>query len=75
MDTHYVCTGGCKGVSPVPGTCQADSCPMHEHPLKECHCADGMHGGLVTSCTDCGTLCKMDGPGCAIDVQKPELTN
>ncbi|MBT4121229.1 MAG: hypothetical protein HOA57_04870 [Candidatus Magasanikbacteria bacterium] len=41
--THYVCTGGCGGVSETPGTCQAETCPLHEHDLKECNCEDGKH--------------------------------
>ena len=41
--THYICTGGCEGVSDSPGTCQAESCPLHAHPLKECNCTDGTH--------------------------------
>ncbi|NQU83352.1 MAG: hypothetical protein HQ536_01440 [Parcubacteria group bacterium] len=41
--SHYVCTGGCGGVSAKPGTCQAKTCPLHKHPLKECSCKDGKH--------------------------------
>lgn len=44
---HYVCTGGCGGVSPTPKNCDTDSCPMHEHPLKECHCTDNEHAGVL----------------------------
>jgi len=40
---HYVCTGGCKGVSETPGTCQTETCPLHGHDLKECNCEDGKH--------------------------------
>jgi len=40
---HYICTGGCKGVSEVPGTCQMESCPLYTHPLTECDCANGLH--------------------------------
>jgi len=40
---HYICTGGCQGVSDKPGVCQADSCSLHNHELKECDCADGQH--------------------------------
>ena len=43
--THYICVGGCKGVSETPGVCQAKDCPEHSHPLKECDCADGEHYG------------------------------
>jgi len=40
---HYICTGGCEGVSNVPGVCQAEDCPDHGKSLKECDCADGGH--------------------------------
>ncbi len=40
---HYICTGGCEGVSETPGTCQAETCPKHGQPLTECECADGKH--------------------------------
>jgi hypothetical protein len=43
--THYICTGGCGGVSGVPGTCQAITCPKHGVPLEACDCADGRHYG------------------------------
>jgi hypothetical protein len=41
--SHYVCTGGCGGVSETPGVCQAESCSLHNQPLKECNCTDGKH--------------------------------
>lgn len=41
--THYICTGGCNGVSDYPGTCQASDCVKHEHPLVACNCDDGKH--------------------------------
>jgi len=40
---HYICTGGCAGVSGVPGTCQAIACPKYQKPLTECGCEDGKH--------------------------------
>jgi hypothetical protein len=40
---HYICTGGCEGVSEKPGTCQAIACPKFNKPLIECECADGKH--------------------------------
>lgn len=64
MEKHYVCTGGCNGVSTAPGTCGATDCKDFEKPLKECDCQDGMHEGLVTPCVNCGGLCKIDGTGC-----------
>jgi hypothetical protein len=40
---HYVCLGGCKGVSDKPGVCQAPDCAHHQHELVECDCTDGQH--------------------------------
>lgn len=40
---HYICTGGCGGVSDKPGVCQAEGCSRHEHPLTSCDCTDGRH--------------------------------
>ena len=42
---HYICTGGCKGESETPGTCQAETCAKYGEPLTECSCTDGAHGG------------------------------
>lgn len=44
---HYICTGGCGGVSNRPGVCQAKSCPNYGHQLKECDCTDGKHYGIL----------------------------
>jgi hypothetical protein len=41
--THYICTGGCNGVSDTPGVCQSETCSLHKHELKECNCTDGQH--------------------------------
>lgn len=43
--THYICTGGCGGVSEKEGTCQALTCPKHGDPLTACDCMDGKHYG------------------------------
>lgn len=40
---HYICTGGCGGVSSTPGVCKTDNCPLKGHPLKECDCTDNKH--------------------------------
>jgi len=48
MDSHYVCTGGCGGLSNTPGTCQAETCPKHDQPLTECHCEDTQHTEVMT---------------------------
>jgi len=44
---HYICTGGCKGVSEKAGLCMAKDCPMHGEPLRPCECHNGTHGGLL----------------------------
>ncbi len=42
--THYVCTGGCKGVSDEPGAiCRGEDCANHNKPLTPCNCEDGTH--------------------------------
>lgn len=45
MAAHFICTGGCKGISDKPGVCQAKNCPKHNHPLELCDCKDGKHYG------------------------------
>ena len=40
---HYICTGGCEGVSDKPGVCGAEMCAKHGLPLIECDCTDGQH--------------------------------
>ena len=44
---HYICTGGCGGVSETPGVCQTEGCSLHGEALKECNCEDGKHEALV----------------------------
>lgn len=51
MGKHFVCTGGCGGVSESPGTCQATDCPDHGQPLKECNCTDGLHSEAIKTKT------------------------
>lgn len=46
---HYVCTGGCQGVSDVAGVCQAQSCAHVNQPLQACDCTDGAHAGVMQS--------------------------
>ncbi|MEK7672854.1 MAG: zinc ribbon domain-containing protein YjdM [Patescibacteria group bacterium] len=40
---HFVCKGGCKGVSEVAGFCEAEGCASQWQMLEECSCADGKH--------------------------------
>ncbi len=32
---HYICLGGCRGVSKVPGVCKVPSCAHYNHPLMK----------------------------------------
>ena len=62
MEKHYICLGGCKGISNVPGVCGAEDCVDHNHDLKECHCTDGNHNDFkVCAVCDstCGGVCKL----------------
>lgn len=43
--THYICEGGCKGVSNVAKKCEAIDCPHKGVDLKSCDCKDGKHFG------------------------------
>ena len=40
---HYICLGGCRGVSNNPGVCETPNCNNHNHELIECTCTDGLH--------------------------------
>ena len=40
---HFVCTGGCNGVSEAPGVCNINSCMKEHQPLTICNCKDGQH--------------------------------
>lgn len=50
--THYICTGGCKGKSDVPGQCQSPECKKYQKNLKECHCDDGKHSEVYDQLSD-----------------------
>jgi hypothetical protein len=43
QEEHYICLGGCRGVSKVPGVCQTEGCANHHHELVKCNCTDGLH--------------------------------
>ncbi len=45
--SHYICLGGCRGISETPGVCQAGDCPRHGKPLLECDCVNGAHQGYL----------------------------
>lgn len=42
---HYICRGGCKGVSEHPGVCQDKECPNYGKPLEMCDCPNDWHKG------------------------------
>ena len=41
--THFACNGDCGGVSEAPGTCQAETCSLHDQPLTACECDNPTH--------------------------------
>lgn len=43
---HYICTGGCGGVSDTPGVCKTEGCSKEGESLELCDCTDGEHNGL-----------------------------
>jgi len=45
---HYICTGGCRGVSETLGVCETDGCSKKGHSLEECDCTDGGHYGRLS---------------------------
>ena len=40
---HYVCLGGCEGVSQNPGVCQATECENLNKNLVSCSCENNEH--------------------------------
>ena len=42
---HFICKGGCHGVSEKPGVCGAQGCSKEGGSLEKCMCPDGRHGG------------------------------
>ncbi len=45
-EKHYICLGGCRGVSKMLGSCQAPDCKDHGHALVPCNCTDGEHNNF-----------------------------
>jgi hypothetical protein len=43
---HYICLGGCHGVSDKPGVCQTPGCAHEGHALVPCNCTDGKHNNF-----------------------------
>lgn len=71
--SHYICTGGCGGVSEEAGVCQSEGCVKNSQPMTECNCSDSMHEGHTSACKNCGELCKEKG-GCGVEEFKPEIS-
>lgn len=45
---HYICKGGCNGVSDEHGICMTDGCASQYEMLENCNCEDDKHGmGIV----------------------------
>jgi len=42
--THFVCKGGCGGVSESEGVCEAEGCVSQWELLEACDCTDNKHG-------------------------------
>ena len=57
---HYVCTGGCGGVSDTPKVCDAEDCPKEGEALNPCDCEDGQHDTVSSDTTEGGEL-NLDG--------------
>ncbi|OGJ01230.1 hypothetical protein A3G53_03730 [Candidatus Nomurabacteria bacterium RIFCSPLOWO2_12_FULL_44_11] len=45
-EEHYICLGGCRGVSKKPGVCQTPDCVDHGHEMVRCSCTDGRHNNF-----------------------------
>jgi len=69
---HFVCTGGCGGVSKTMGRCQSEHCLKYNQPMMPCGCSNNQHPGLITACHNCGMICKTKG-GCEVEEFKREL--
>ena len=41
--SHFICKGGCGGVSEFEGFCETDGCSNQWQPLESCDCSDGKH--------------------------------
>ena len=41
--SHFICKGGCGGVSEIDGFCETDGCSNQWQPLEDCNCLDGKH--------------------------------
>lgn len=49
---HYVCIGGCGGVSDKEGVCEMPTCGNHKKPFVECSCTNGMHNEVFHKNTE-----------------------
>ena len=49
---HFICAGGCGGVSEHPGVCGEPDCPQHGEPLEPCDCEDDRHYGAFEMTDD-----------------------
>ena len=47
MESHFVCSANCGGMSDHMKACETDACPMKGEMMKECHCTDGKHAEVI----------------------------
>ncbi len=50
--SHFICIGGCKGVSGMAGVCEDVECADFGQPLDACDCHDGKHYGAHDDFSD-----------------------
>ncbi len=66
---HFICEGGCKGVSENPVSCGANTCSKYNKALTECNCENTPHKFSSSKCENCESC---EG-SCDIELAKPEL--
>ena len=62
METHYVCTGGCKGAADSPAVCQEETCPKHGLPMSACTCDDDKHSDVMKESSEESSEDVIEGP-------------
>jgi len=45
-EEHYICLGGCRGVSKTPISCKTPDCVNIDHEFVKCYCTDGLHNNF-----------------------------
>ncbi len=44
---HFICLGGCEGVSSSAGVCQSVECDDYNLKLMPCNCTNGEHNAFA----------------------------